>query len=94
VGTLGRRLLALVSLAAACCDRCSQPSGICGTASHEGLYFFRLDVHGPDKKELQGADGVFFFSVWSPKGCRRHLEVVRAYPRAATAEFADLGFKC
>jgi hypothetical protein len=37
VGTLSRSLLALVSLAAACCDRRSQPSGICGTANHEGL---------------------------------------------------------
>ena len=61
VGTLGRRFLALDSLAAACRDRRSLPRGTCGTANHEGLYFFRLDVHGPDKKEQQGADGVFFF---------------------------------
>ena len=92
VGTLGRRLLAIVSLAAACSNRHSLPRGTCGTSNHEGLYF-SLGCARARQEGVAGSRWGIFLSGWSPKGCRRHLGVVRAYLRANTTEFADPGFQ-
>jgi hypothetical protein len=61
VGTLGRRLLALVSLAAACCDRRSQPSGICGTVNTKVCNFFAWMCTGPTGRRSREQMGYFPF---------------------------------